>query len=166
MVTGKVFGWTAIVMMSHDAWQSIFTSFIPILKSLAGRKKPAHCWAWAAKALRSNKVSLYPMSYCLEWIMKAFILSKKPSAEKKLAPNGSRSWNVAPQMVADQEVRSPHLFLSVWYNKISKKISLGEKISFSSVLNTKFSCIIYFCFPLKRYFPCKFWALLHSRIWF
>jgi len=32
---------------------------------------------------------------------------------KKLAPNGSRSGNVAPQMVADQEVVSPHLFITV-----------------------------------------------------
>jgi len=26
---------------------------------------------------------------------------KKPSVEKKLAPNGSKSGNIAPQMVAD-----------------------------------------------------------------
>ena len=40
-------------------------------------------------------------------------LSKKAFGGKKLAPNGSRSGNVAPQMVADQEVSSPHLFLTV-----------------------------------------------------
>ena len=38
---------------------------------------------------------------------------KKALGGKKLAPNGSRSENVAPQMVADQEVGSPHLFLTV-----------------------------------------------------
>ena len=38
---------------------------------------------------------------------------KKSFGGKKLAPNGSRSGNVAPQMMADQEVGSPHLFLSV-----------------------------------------------------
>ena len=38
---------------------------------------------------------------------------KKAFGGKKFAPNGSRSENVAPQMVADQEVGSSHLFLSV-----------------------------------------------------
>ena len=32
---------------------------------------------------------------------------------KKLAPNGSRSGNVAPQMAAHQKVGLPHLFLTV-----------------------------------------------------
>ena len=38
---------------------------------------------------------------------------KKAFGGKKLAPNGSRSGNVAPPMVADQEVCSPHLFLTL-----------------------------------------------------
>ena len=37
----------------------------------------------------------------------------KAFGRKKLAPNGSRPGNVAPQMVADQEVGLPHLFLTV-----------------------------------------------------
>ena len=40
---------------------------------------------------------------------------KKAFGRKKLAPNGSRSGNVAPQMVADQEVGSPQLFLTVCF---------------------------------------------------
>ena len=38
---------------------------------------------------------------------------KKPSTEKKLVPNGIKSGNVAHPMVADQEVGSPHLFLTL-----------------------------------------------------
>ena len=41
------------------------------------------------------------------------ILLKKLSAEKMFGPNGIKSGNVAPPMVADQEVGSPHLFLTL-----------------------------------------------------
>ena len=70
-----------------------------------------------------------------------FLLSKKPSAEKKLAPNGSRSGNVAPQMVADQEVGSPHIFLSVC---LIAELKRGGRVSHSVLLllNYKFSILI------------------------
>ena len=37
---------------------------------------------------------------------------KKAFGGKMLVPNGSKSGNVAPPMVADQEVGLPHLFLT------------------------------------------------------
>ena len=62
---------------------------------------------------------------------------------KKLAPNGSRSGNVAPQMVADQEVGSLHLFLTVFDCRIEKErmrfrldfIIIGLKIFYSKNQN-------------------------------
>ena len=50
---------------------------------------------------------------------------KKVFGGKKLAANGSRSGNVAPYMVADQEVGSPHLFLSVC---LIADIKRGERV--------------------------------------
>ena len=44
-----------------------------ILKSLTARKNSAHCFKWAAKALRWKKVSPCLMSFCLEWALKALI---------------------------------------------------------------------------------------------
>ena len=52
-----------------------------------------------------NEIKTHQLK-CENDIAAAFYLIKKAFGGKKLAPNGSKSGNVAPPMVADQEVGS------------------------------------------------------------
>ena len=90
-----------------------------------------------------NEIKTHQLK-CENDIAAAFYLIKKAFGGKKLAPNGSKSGNVASPMVADQEVGSPppipySLFdrtIKNWRTRFSLNfVIIGLKIFYSNNQN-------------------------------